>query len=51
MKSFEKTFFGFLIGFTFPFILGLIFSFLWFYIDKNESRVLFNIWIITWVHN
>lgn len=40
MKNFEKIFFGFLIGFAFPFVLGLLFTFLWSYIDKNESRAL-----------
>ena len=40
MKNFDKKIFGFLIGFAFPFILGLLFTILWFFIDRNESRVL-----------
>lgn len=40
MKNFDKIFFGFLIGFAFPFILVFLSALLWFFIDKNESRVL-----------
>lgn len=40
MKSFDKIFFGFLIGFAFPFFLSLLSLLLWFFIDKNESRAL-----------
>ena len=40
MKSFDKIFFGFLVGFAFPFILGVLSVILWFYIDKNESSAL-----------
>ena len=40
MKNFDKKFFGFLIGFAFPFILGLLFAILWFFIDRDENRVL-----------
>ncbi len=40
MKNFDKIVFGFLIGFAFPFIIGLLSSILWYFIDKNESRIL-----------
>jgi hypothetical protein len=45
MKSLDKIFFGFMIGFTFPFLLCLLSGIVWFYVDKNESRVL--IYLIT----
>ncbi len=38
MANKDKIFFGALIGFVFPFILGLLSTVLWFYIDKDESR-------------
>lgn len=41
MKNYDKLLFGLLIGIAFPFILGLLFTILWFYVDKNESNVLF----------
>jgi hypothetical protein len=40
MKSFDKIFFGLLLGFAFPFLLSLLSMFIWFYFDKDESRVL-----------
>ena len=40
MKNFDRKIFGFLIGFAFPFVLGLLFMILWFFIDRNESKVL-----------
>ena len=39
MKSFDKIFFGFILGFTFPFLLCLLSMIIWFYFDKSESRV------------
>ena len=45
MKNFDKIFFGFLIGFAFPFILVFLSVLLWFFFDKNESRVL--IYLVT----
>ena len=39
IKSFDKIFFGFLIGFAFPFLLCLSCMFIWFFFDKSESKV------------
>ena len=38
MKRFDKILFGFLIGFIFPVITGLISVFIWFYSDKQETH-------------
>jgi hypothetical protein len=40
MKSFDKIFFGFIIGSAFPFLLCLLSVIIWFWFDKSESRVL-----------
>jgi hypothetical protein len=41
MKSFDKIFFGLIIGCAFPLFLCLSSGIIWFYFDKSESRVLF----------
>ena len=41
MKRSEKIITGFILGGTFPLLLGLLSLLLWFCFDKNESRALF----------
>jgi hypothetical protein len=38
MKRFEKMFAGFIIGATFPLLLGMLSGVIWFCFDKDESR-------------